>query len=54
MQALLVSLSHCGEILSFNPTAEAVTGIESSCRKEGKPGMLSFFSDSGSVSHAVA
>lgn len=26
VQALLVSLSHCGEILSFNPTAEAVTG----------------------------
>jgi PAS domain S-box-containing protein len=27
VQALLVSLSHCGEILSFNPTAEAVTGF---------------------------
>lgn len=26
VQALLVSLSYCGEILSFNPTAEAVTG----------------------------
>ncbi|MGD9947027.1 MAG: PAS domain S-box protein [Desulfobulbus sp.] len=26
VQALLVSLSHCGEILSFNHTAEAVTG----------------------------
>lgn len=26
VQALLVSLSHCGEILSFNPTAQEVTG----------------------------
>ncbi len=26
VQALLVSLSHCGEILSFNPTAQKVTG----------------------------
>ena len=26
VQALLVSLSHCGEILSFNQTAQAVTG----------------------------
>ena len=30
VQALLVSLSHCGEILSFNPTAEAVTGYSQS------------------------
>lgn len=27
VQALLVSLSHCGEILSFNPTAQKVTGF---------------------------
>ena len=27
VQALLVSLSHCGEILSFNPTAQEVTGF---------------------------
>lgn len=27
VQALLVSLSHCGEILSFNQTAQAVTGF---------------------------
>jgi PAS domain S-box-containing protein len=26
VQALLISLSHCGEILSFNPTAQEVTG----------------------------
>ncbi|NLX18199.1 MAG: PAS domain S-box protein, partial [Desulfobulbus sp.] len=30
VQALLVSLSPCGEILSFNPTAEEVTGFNES------------------------
>ena len=33
VQALLVSLSHCGEILSFNPTAQEVTGY---CEDEVK------------------